>query len=61
MAEEFQPLDEQAAKLASLREKIAQGLADIAAGRVRELDMDEIKRRGRTALGLPTDCRRSRQ
>lgn len=60
MAEEFQPLDEQAANLASLREEIALGVADIAAGRVRELDMDEIKRRGRVALGLPTDYRRSR-
>lgn len=60
MAEEFQPLDEQAAKLARLKAEIAQGVADIAAGRVRELDMDEIKRRGRAMLGLPTDCRRSR-
>ena len=40
----------QAANLSSLKADIAQGVADITAGRVRELDMDEIKQRGRAAL-----------
>jgi antitoxin ParD1/3/4 len=40
----------QAASLASLKADIAQGVADIAAGRVRELDMNEIKQRGRAML-----------
>jgi hypothetical protein len=43
-----------------LQADIAEGVADIAAGRVRELDIDEIKQRGRALLGSPTDCRRSR-
>lgn len=60
MSAELHPLDEQAAKLANLEADIAHGVADIAAGRVRELDIDEIKQRGRAMLGLPTDCRRSR-
>jgi antitoxin ParD1/3/4 len=42
--------DVQAANLASLKADIAQGVADISAGRVRELDMNEIKQRGRTEL-----------
>ena len=42
--------DVQAANLASLKADIAQGVADIAAGRVRKLDMDEIKARGRAKL-----------
>ena len=40
----------QAANLASLKADIAQGVADIEAGRVRELDMNEIKQRGRATL-----------
>lgn len=40
----------QAANLASLKAGIAQGVADIEAGRVRELDMNEIKQRGRATL-----------
>jgi antitoxin ParD1/3/4 len=40
----------QAANLASLKADIAQGVADIAAGRVRDLNMDEIKQRGRAVL-----------
>jgi len=40
----------QAASLAGLKADIAQGVADIAAGRVRELDMNEIKQRGRAML-----------
>lgn len=40
----------QAANMASLKADIAQGVADITAGRVRELDMNEIKQRGRVAL-----------
>jgi antitoxin ParD1/3/4 len=40
----------QAANLVSLKADIAQGVADIAAGRVRELGMSEIKQRGRAML-----------
>ena len=40
----------QTATLASLKDDIAQGVADIAAGRVRELGMNEIKQRGRAKL-----------
>jgi antitoxin ParD1/3/4 len=40
----------QSANLAALRMDIEQGVADIAAGRVRELDMAEIKQRGRAIL-----------
>ncbi len=40
----------QAANLASLKADIVQGVADIEAGRVRELDMNEIKQRGRATL-----------
>lgn len=40
----------QTATLASLKGDIAQGVADIAAGRVRELGMNEIKQRGRAKL-----------
>jgi antitoxin ParD1/3/4 len=42
----------QAATLANLKGDIAQGVADIAAGRVRELDIYEIKQRGRAALAV---------
>jgi predicted transcriptional regulator len=55
------PIERQAdERTDALKAAIAQGVADIAAGRVRELDTDEIKRRGRALLGLPTDCRRNR-
>jgi antitoxin ParD1/3/4 len=37
----------QAANLSNLKADISQGVADIAAGRVRELDLNEIKQRGR--------------
>ncbi len=40
----------QAANLVSLKADITQGVADIAAGQVRELDMNDIKQRGRAAL-----------
>jgi len=40
----------QAANLASLKADISQGVADIEAGLVRELDMNEIKQRGRATL-----------
>ena len=40
----------QAANLASLKADIALGVADIETGRVRELDMHEIKQRGRATL-----------
>jgi antitoxin ParD1/3/4 len=40
----------QAASLASLKADIDQGVADIVAGRVRELDTNEIKQRGRKTL-----------
>ena len=40
----------QAANLASLKAGIAQGVADIEAGRVRELGMNEIEQRGRATL-----------
>jgi hypothetical protein len=43
-----------------LKADIVEGVADIAADWVRELDIDEIKQRGRAMLGLPTDCRRNR-
>lgn len=39
----------QAATLAGLKADIAQGVADVAAGRVAELDIGKIKRRGRVA------------
>jgi antitoxin ParD1/3/4 len=39
-----------AATLTSLRADIAQGMADIDAGRVGETDPEEIKRRGRQLL-----------
>lgn len=42
--------DVQAANLASLKTDIAQGVADVSSGRVRELNMDEIKQRGRAEL-----------
>lgn len=38
------------ANLAALRADIERGAADIAAGRVGEVDIDAIKRRGREAL-----------
>ncbi|MDP2795551.1 MAG: type II toxin-antitoxin system ParD family antitoxin [Sulfurisoma sp.] len=37
----------QAANLAALKADIGVGMADMAAGRVRPLDIEEIKRRGR--------------
>jgi antitoxin ParD1/3/4 len=40
----------QAANLASLKADITQGVADIAAGQVRELGVNDIKQRGRAAL-----------
>ena len=40
----------QAANLASLKADIAQGIVDIEAGRVRELDLNDIKQRGRATL-----------
>lgn len=40
----------QAANLASLKADIAQGVADISAGRVSELDINDIKQRGRARL-----------
>ena len=40
----------QAATLANLKGDIAQGVADIAAGRVRERDIYEIEQRGRAVL-----------
>jgi len=40
----------QAANLASLKADIAQGVADIESSRARELDINEIKQRGRAAL-----------
>ncbi len=36
--------------MSSLKADITRGVADISAGRVRELDMNEIKRRGRAEL-----------
>ena len=39
----------QAGSLLALRADIALGVADIQAGRVREVDMSEIKQRGRAA------------
>jgi antitoxin ParD1/3/4 len=43
----------QAANLAALKADIAVGMADISAGRVRSLDIDEIKRRGRELRAVP--------
>jgi antitoxin ParD1/3/4 len=43
----------QAANLAALKADIAVGMADISAGRVRSLDIDEIKRRGRELHAVP--------
>ena len=40
----------QAANLAALKTDIAQGVADISAGRVREASMASIKERGRAIL-----------
>jgi len=40
----------QSANLVALRMDIEQGVADIAADRVRELDMAEVKQRGRAIL-----------
>ena len=39
-----------AASLASLKADIDQGVADIKAGRTREIDIESIKQRGRTVL-----------
>ncbi|MDP2822124.1 MAG: type II toxin-antitoxin system ParD family antitoxin [Sulfuritalea sp.] len=38
------------ANLAALKADIDQGVADIAAGRIKKLDIESIKRRGRAAL-----------
>lgn len=38
------------ANLATLKAEIGQGLADIGAGRVKEVDVESVKRRGRAAL-----------
>lgn len=40
----------QAANLAALKADIDQGVADISAGRIKELDVESIKRRGRATL-----------
>ena len=40
----------QSASLASLRADITQGLADVRAGRVAAVDIEEIKAQGRAAL-----------
>lgn len=42
--------DVRAASLASLQADIAAGIADIEAGRVKPLDTEALKRRGREAL-----------
>lgn len=38
-----------AANLAALKEDIAQGMADVSAGRVKPLDLGSVKQRGRAA------------
>ncbi|MBU0751100.1 MAG: type II toxin-antitoxin system ParD family antitoxin [Gammaproteobacteria bacterium] len=43
----------QSASLAALKGDIAAGMADIQAGRVRPLNIEDIKRRGREALAVP--------
>ena len=43
----------QAANLAALKTDIAQGVADITAGRVREVSMSSIKERGRAIRATP--------
>ena len=43
----------QAANLSALKGDIAQGVADINAGRVREIDMASIKARGRAIMATP--------
>ena len=40
----------QASALSSLKADIAQGIADVKAGRVASVDMNAIKKRGRAAL-----------
>lgn len=40
----------QAANLAALKADIDQGVADISAGRIKELDIESIKRHGRATL-----------
>lgn len=40
----------QAANLSALQAEIAQGMADVQAGRVREVSMSSIKERGRASL-----------
>lgn len=42
--------DVRAANLAALKADIAQGIADISVGRIREIDIELIKRRGRATL-----------
>ena len=44
----------QASSLATLRSDIAQGLADVQAGRVGTIDMNAIKAQGRAALQAKT-------
>lgn len=41
---------ERQSKIALLRSLVDEGLADVEQGRVRDLDMEEIKRRGRERL-----------
>ncbi len=43
----------QATRLAALKAEIAEGVADIDAGRVREVSMSTIKERGRAVLASP--------
>ena len=43
----------QAANLAALQAEIAQGMADVQAGRVREVGMSRIKERGRATRAKP--------
>lgn len=43
----------QAANLSALKADIAQGVADMNAGRVREVSMSSIKERGRAILATP--------
>jgi len=38
------------ANLAALKAEIGQGIADVEAGRVKKVDVESIKRRGRAAL-----------
>jgi antitoxin ParD1/3/4 len=44
------------ASLAALRADIDQGIADIKAGRAREIDIESIKQRGRVAIVRPEEA-----